>query len=169
MKWMRRWTRRRTVVRNGSGCRALQCSCRLTKIQPANRWGGATGQFQTGPFCWRRPRRLAELTSLIWNAGFACRKDTSGVSTAAVMREYESCKKKPTMMLALDAHRHHPQPFTEEELRRYREPSPGSRQPKEVIHRRKVMVSRVPPRSAGRQPKNSKSGTPRHPPLEAGD
>ena len=42
------------------------------------------------------------------------------------------------MMLALDAHRHHPQPFTEEELRPYRDAEvPNSQQ--EVIHRRKVM------------------------------
>jgi hypothetical protein len=43
-----------------------------------------------------------------------------------------------TMMLALDAHRHHPQPFTEEELRPYRDAEVPDSQ-KEVIHRRKVM------------------------------
>lgn len=43
-----------------------------------------------------------------------------------------------TMMLALDAHRHHPQPFSEEELRPYRDAEIPSSQ-KEVIHRRKVM------------------------------
>ena len=43
-----------------------------------------------------------------------------------------------TMMLALDAHRHHPQPFTEEELRQYRDAEIPARQ-KEVIDRRKVM------------------------------
>ena len=43
-----------------------------------------------------------------------------------------------TMMLALDAHRHHPQPFTEEELRHYRDAEAPASQ-KEVIHRRKVM------------------------------
>lgn len=44
----------------------------------------------------------------------------------------------PTMMLALDAHRHHPQPFTEQELRPYRDAEiPNSQQ--EVIRRRKVM------------------------------
>lgn len=43
-----------------------------------------------------------------------------------------------TMMLALDAHRHHPQPFTEEELRHYRDAEIPANQ-KEVIHRRKVM------------------------------
>jgi hypothetical protein len=43
-----------------------------------------------------------------------------------------------TMMLALDAHRHHPQPFTEEELRPYRDADVPDAQ-KEVIHRRKVM------------------------------
>jgi hypothetical protein len=43
-----------------------------------------------------------------------------------------------TMMLALDAHRHHPQPFTEEELRPYRDAKVPDNQ-KEVIHRRKVM------------------------------
>jgi hypothetical protein len=43
-----------------------------------------------------------------------------------------------TMMLALDAHRHHPQPFTEEELRPYRDAKVPNSQ-KEVIHRRKVM------------------------------
>jgi len=43
-----------------------------------------------------------------------------------------------TMMLALDAHRHHPQPFTEEELRPYRDAEVPDTQ-KEVIHRRKVM------------------------------
>jgi hypothetical protein len=43
-----------------------------------------------------------------------------------------------TMMLALDAHRHHPQPFTEVELRRYRDAEVPNSQ-KEVIHRRKVM------------------------------
>jgi hypothetical protein len=43
-----------------------------------------------------------------------------------------------TMMLALDAHRHHPQPFTEAELRPFRDAKvPHSQQ--EVIHRRKVM------------------------------
>lgn len=43
-----------------------------------------------------------------------------------------------TMMLALDAHRHHPQPFTEAELRPYRDAEvPDSQQ--EVLHRRKVM------------------------------
>lgn len=43
-----------------------------------------------------------------------------------------------TMMLALDAHRQHPQPFTEVELRRYRDAEVPNSQ-KEVIHRRKVM------------------------------
>jgi hypothetical protein len=43
-----------------------------------------------------------------------------------------------TMMLALDAHRHHPQPFREEELRPYRN-ADVPRSQKEVIHRRKVM------------------------------
>jgi len=43
-----------------------------------------------------------------------------------------------TMMLALDAHRHHPQPFTEEELRPYRNAEVPDTQ-KEVIRRRKVM------------------------------
>jgi hypothetical protein len=43
-----------------------------------------------------------------------------------------------TMMLALDAHRHHPPPFTEEELRPYRDAQVPDSQ-KEVIHRRKVM------------------------------
>jgi len=43
-----------------------------------------------------------------------------------------------TMMLALDAHRHHPQPFTEAELRPYRDAEVPDSQ-KEVIHRRKVM------------------------------
>lgn len=43
-----------------------------------------------------------------------------------------------TMTLTLDAHRNHPQPFTEEELRRYRDAEIPDSQ-KEVIHRRKVM------------------------------
>lgn len=43
-----------------------------------------------------------------------------------------------TMMLALDAHRHHPHPFREEELRSYRDAEIPTSQ-KEVIHRRKVM------------------------------
>jgi hypothetical protein len=43
-----------------------------------------------------------------------------------------------TMMLALDAHRHHPQPFTEEKLRPYRDAEVPDAQ-KEVLHRRKVM------------------------------
>ena len=43
-----------------------------------------------------------------------------------------------TMMLALDAHRHHPQPFTEAELRPYRDAEVPKSQ-KEVIHRRRVM------------------------------
>jgi len=43
-----------------------------------------------------------------------------------------------TMMLALDAHRHHPQPFTEEELRPYRDVDAPESQ-KEAIQRRKVM------------------------------
>jgi hypothetical protein len=43
-----------------------------------------------------------------------------------------------TMLLALDAHRHHPQPFTEEELRPYRDATAPESQ-KEAIRRRKVM------------------------------
>lgn len=43
-----------------------------------------------------------------------------------------------TMMLALDAHRHHPHPFTEAELRPYRDAEVPDSQ-KEVIRRRKVM------------------------------
>ena len=43
-----------------------------------------------------------------------------------------------TMMLALDAHRQHPQPFTEKELRPYRDEQVPNSQ-KEVIRRRKVM------------------------------
>jgi hypothetical protein len=43
-----------------------------------------------------------------------------------------------TMMLALDAHRHHPQPFAEAELRHYRDAEVPISQ-KEVIHRRKIM------------------------------
>jgi len=54
-----------------------------------------------------------------------------------------------TMMLALDAHRHHPQPFTEQELRRYRDAEVPDSQ-KEVIHRRKVMrAARSTKRRAG--------------------
>src|SRR6185369_15519447 len=45
-----------------------------------------------------------------------------------------------TMLLALDAHRHHSQPFTEEELRPYRDAvAPVSQ--KEAVQRRKVMRS----------------------------
>jgi len=43
-----------------------------------------------------------------------------------------------TMLLALDAHRHHPQPFPEEELRPYRNATVPMNQ-LEAIHRRKVM------------------------------
>src|SRR5438046_10056672 len=43
-----------------------------------------------------------------------------------------------TMLLALDAHRHHPQPFTEEELRPYRDAVAPESQ-KEAIRRRRVM------------------------------
>jgi hypothetical protein len=43
-----------------------------------------------------------------------------------------------TMLLALDAHRHHPQPFTEEELHPYRDATVPESQ-KEAIRRRKVM------------------------------
>ena len=43
-----------------------------------------------------------------------------------------------TLLLALDAHRHHPQPFTEEELRPYRDAVVPESQ-KEAIRRRKVM------------------------------
>jgi hypothetical protein len=43
-----------------------------------------------------------------------------------------------TLLLALDAHRHHPQPFTEEDLRPYRDAAVPESQ-KEAIQRRKVM------------------------------
>ena len=43
-----------------------------------------------------------------------------------------------TMLLALDAHRHHPQPVTEEELRPYRDAVAPECQ-KEAMRRRKVM------------------------------
>ncbi len=43
-----------------------------------------------------------------------------------------------TMMLALDAYRHHPQPFTKEELRPYRNATVPESQ-KEAIRRRRVM------------------------------
>jgi hypothetical protein len=43
-----------------------------------------------------------------------------------------------TMLLALDAHRHHPQPFTEEELRPYQDAAAPESQ-KEAIRRRKLM------------------------------
>jgi hypothetical protein len=43
-----------------------------------------------------------------------------------------------TMLLALDAHRHHPHPFTEEELRPYRN-AVAPKSQKEAIRRRKVM------------------------------
>jgi hypothetical protein len=43
-----------------------------------------------------------------------------------------------TMLLALDAHRHHPQPFTEEDLRPYRNATVPKSQ-MEATHRRKVM------------------------------
>ena len=43
-----------------------------------------------------------------------------------------------TLLLALDAHRHHPQPFTEKELRPYRDAQAPESQ-KEAIRRRKVM------------------------------
>lgn len=43
-----------------------------------------------------------------------------------------------TMVLALDAHRHHPQPFTEEDLRPYRNAAVPEGQ-REAIRRRKVM------------------------------
>ena len=51
-----------------------------------------------------------------------------------------------TMMLALDAHRHHPEPFTEADLRAYRDAEVPESQ-REAIHRRKVM-------RAARSPKN---------------
>ena len=43
-----------------------------------------------------------------------------------------------TLLLALDAHRHHPQPFTEADLRPYRNAVAPESQ-REAIHRRKVM------------------------------
>jgi hypothetical protein len=43
-----------------------------------------------------------------------------------------------TMLMALDAHRHHPQPFTEEDLRPYRHATAPEAQ-KEAIRRRRVM------------------------------
>lgn len=43
-----------------------------------------------------------------------------------------------TLMLTLDAHRHHPEPFTEVELRPYRDAEVPKSQ-KEAVHRRKVM------------------------------
>jgi len=43
-----------------------------------------------------------------------------------------------TMLLALDAHRHHPQPFTEKELRPYRDAVAPESQ-KEAVRRRRVM------------------------------
>jgi hypothetical protein len=43
-----------------------------------------------------------------------------------------------TMLLALDAHRHHPQPFTEQDLRPYREATAPESQ-KAALRRRKVM------------------------------
>jgi hypothetical protein len=43
-----------------------------------------------------------------------------------------------TLLLALDAHRHHPKPFTEEELRSYRDAVAPESQ-KEAVRRRKVM------------------------------
>ncbi len=43
-----------------------------------------------------------------------------------------------TMLLALDAHRHHPEPFTEADLRPYRDATMPASQ-KEAIRRRKVM------------------------------
>jgi hypothetical protein len=43
-----------------------------------------------------------------------------------------------TLLLALDAHRHHPKPFTEEELRPYRNATVPQSQ-LDAIHRRKVM------------------------------
>lgn len=43
-----------------------------------------------------------------------------------------------TMMLALDAHRYHPQPFSQKELLPYRDAEAPDSQ-KEVLHRRRVM------------------------------
>jgi len=43
-----------------------------------------------------------------------------------------------TLLLALDAHRHHPRPFTEKELRPYRDAVAPESQ-KEAVRRRKVM------------------------------
>lgn len=45
-----------------------------------------------------------------------------------------------TLLVALDAHRHHPHPFTEEELRAYRHATAPASQT-EAIHRRKVMCT----------------------------
>jgi len=54
-----------------------------------------------------------------------------------------------TMMLALDAHRHHPQPFTEADLRPYRDAEVPDSQ-KAIIHRRRVMrAARSTKRRAG--------------------
>ena len=72
------------------------------------------------------------------------------------------------MMLALDAHRHHPQPFTEEELRPYRDAEVPDSQ-KEVIHRRKVMRAARSTKKRATCYESSKNGMPRHPPIEAGD
>ena len=74
-----------------------------------------------------------------------------------------------TMMLALDAHRQHPQPFTEAELRRYRDAEVPHSQ-KEVIHRRKVMRAVRRRRNARGCCESWNNGTQRrHPLVEAGD
>jgi hypothetical protein len=53
-----------------------------------------------------------------------------------------------TMLLALDAHRHHPRPFTEDELRAYRDAvAPDCQQ--DAIRRRKVMRTARSPTKRG--------------------
>ena len=102
------------------------------------RMGTVMKSFGTGSV--RRWRRAGtrRVTTSIWSVGFRQPKGHErrihGHRHAGVRIVQEG----PTLLLALDGHLAHPEPFEADDLRRYGKAQPPGRQ-LESIHRRKVM------------------------------
>ena len=114
--------------------------------------GASDGEFQARAVRgWRSSRFATRQLGFGAMVSFAQRARASHSRTLSCRRAHRA--QGATMLLALDAHRHHPKPFTEEELRPYRQATAPESQ-KEAIRRRKVMRTARSTTKRGRLLKN---------------
>ena len=142
VKWMRCWTQQRTVsAKRKRMFGALQRTLSADDDPICQQMGGVMASFKPGLFA-GGDRGHWPSDDLDLERWFRLPKGHERRIHGRCHAGVRIVQEGATMMLALDAHRQHPQPFTEAELRRYRDAEVPHSQ-KEVIHRRKVMRSRA--------------------------